>query len=1760
MVELWSEFSALMESYYKHSTVVTSYDIEKKLKSLLSHEKNIVDILVCINDDIATFTLFSSTSTNIDESSVYAYLVRHAPILVDRVIVNVVCLNQDAICKGEDVIVPEKAPTSMADALSRTAANFPQKTLTFSEATGDQQTITYQQLYQNARTVAACLAQADGQSQRAVVLVAGEMSAYITAFWGCVLAGRPSLTVMLAPEYTGDDINKTKLCQAISVLEPEFVICCDEGFRRISQAEEVIIGAELLRSGALLDMPPTAMPDLQTAGAASPLFYQLTSGSTGEAKVIAISEAAVLGQIHSVNQHCHYHSDHVSLNWLPFDHVIALLAVHLHDVYLGRQQIHLATSLVLADPLYWVRQLELHQVTHCFAPNFIFKQVLEQLAKEPEHNICDLSRLEQIVSGGEAVAADSVTHFLQAFDSAGIRNTVIQPSYGMAEAAAGVSFEQSWTLEDSVIDLKTINGAGDTEARVTSLGCILPGLAMQIVDSDQQVLKEREVGEIQLAGHKLCHGSNGWFRTGDLGFIDQQRLFVTGRLKDVIIINGANHYSHQLEGMIADIDGVRSGFVAVVGYSHDNSESIAVFYVPEDEAFIATDDTYYLSQIVQIKRVLGKSVGLAASVVLPVTEEQFPKTSIGKIKRTSLQHALKAGEFVERIHTISALLSARWLDTTRRHHSSIIISDLRSIWMDVLGVEGIDDNANFFELGGNSVLSARLISQVNHHFNLCLDTVALFEAPNIAAMGEMLSNRKPELFGNNAKAGQVEKDHKTGSKDIAIIGMAGIFPGAANIDEFWQKLLEGEELMTQFSEQELAEAGLSSSRYSHEDYVARGGYVEGTDEFDAAFFNYPLKDAELMDPQSRLLHQQCWHALENAGYVPANYPGAIGLYVGASSGCNIDWMNRASRAVESEQFSDIMTLHTLADRDFIATRIAYAIGLTGPAVTVQTACSTGLVATHSAIQSLREGSCDIALSGAASVKPVKQGYTRQSGMMLSESGICRPFDAEADGTVFTEGVGVVALKLLDRALNDGDNIIAVIKGAAVNNDGRQKAGYLAPGIHGQEAVIRGAFADAQVDPDSIGYIEAHGTATQLGDPIEVKALTNVFKDRETPLCRLGSVKSNIGHAEAAAGIAGLIKSALAVHHKKVPASLHYRHANTQIDFASSPFQVNSRLWNWEGALRPYRAGVSSFGIGGTNAHVIVEEPPQAPAKSNNEESWVVLPVSAKSTSALRAAKHQLADFMNRSPHVSLADVAYTLGAGRGHFARRQAVVCRTAKEAQQVLEQPSRSLPLDQKKDVFLMFPGQGAQYQGMFGELFMAYRPFRHVVNQCLALLPEQLRDDLAAIISGEQHDADKLDDTRLVQPALFIVQYSLAKMLIRWGIEPKGMIGHSLGEYVAACISQVMTLDDALNLVVTRGRLMSQAEKGSMLGVSLTEDEVRQYLSETVNLAAVNGPSQCVLSGKEESIEQVEILLGKAGASFQRLPVSHAYHSYMMDGILAEFASHVASIPIQAPAIPYISTLTGSWVTDEVLNPDYWVRHLRETVCFNKGIELMMKAQNAVFLDMGPGKTLGSLIRQHPGIQPSHLVISLTRHQKETISDIEPLFNAAGMLYENGFDINWMQLNPQENACRIALPLYPFDKQTFELVLKGQENYRLTDANGIEASEEEMLGKRQRPISDIPYRAPETPNEKLVADFWSDELGIVQPGLDDAFFELGGDSLVMLRLVNRINEYFGTGLTVAVLMEAQTIKEQVMIAEMISTNQADETEDFVMDLGELL
>jgi acyl transferase domain-containing protein len=872
---------------------------------------------------------------------------------------------------------------------------------------------------------------------------------------------------------------------------------------------------------------------------------------------------------------------------------------------------------------------------------------------------------------------------------------------------------------------------------------------------------------------------------------------------------------------------------------------------------------------------------------------------------------------------------------------------------------------------------------------------------------------------------------------IAVIGVAGRFPGASSVHEFWRNLCAGLESVTTFTDEQLLSVGVDSSLVQSPNYVKTGVLLDGIDLFAAEMFGYTPREAELMDPQHRLFLECSWEALEDAGYDADRTRLRIGVFAGA--GTNVYFQNNLVTNPSLMQSLNSLQKGMSSDTDYLSTRVSYKLNLKGPGLTIQTACSTSLVATHVACQSLLNGECDMALAGGVYIRvPQIAGYLYQEGAILSPDGRCRAFDISAQGTMPGNGAGVVVLKRFADALRDRDSVRAVILGSAINNDGATKIGYTAPSVEGQAGAIEEAHAMSAVSADAITYVEAHGTGTVLGDPIEIAGLTKAFRksSQKRGFCAIGSVKTNIGHLGAAAGIAGLIKVVLALQNRMLPPSLNFKHPNPAIDFANSPFHVQKTLGAWQPANGRRVAGVSSFGIGGTNAHAVLEEAP-ATGGSGSSRPWQLLLLSARTSSALETMTKNLVEHLKNNPPSSLADVAFTLQRGRKNFDRRRMLVCQSPEDAITALQSldPRRVSTHHQEPahtSVVFMFPGQGAQYANMSLELYRTESEFHEQIDRCCELLSPHLSLDLRDILYPRDEQvagaSQTLEQTLVAQPALFVVEYALAKLLMSWGVKPAALVGHSIGEYVAACLAGVLSLEDALALVAARGRLMQDLPRGAMLTVSVSEQEIAPLLSERLSLAAVNSPSFCVVSGEMVAVNELQAELLKKDITCSRLHTSHAFHSKMMDPLLVKFAREVERVDLHPPRIPILSSVTGTWThSTEIATPGYWTRNLRQTVRFSDCVRELMNETDRILLEVGPGTTLGTFARQHLGGSDGRIVLATIRHPKEQTSDVAFILNTLGRLWLANVDIDWSGFYKNESRHRIPLPTYPFERQRY-------------------------------------------------------------------------------------------------------------------------------------
>ncbi|MFH8797988.1 type I polyketide synthase [Streptomyces sp. NPDC017936] len=964
---------------------------------------------------------------------------------------------------------------------------------------------------------------------------------------------------------------------------------------------------------------------------------------------------------------------------------------------------------------------------------------------------------------------------------------------------------------------------------------------------------------------------------------------------------------------------------------------------------------------------------------------------------------------------------------------------------------------------------------------------------------------------------------------VAVIGMAGRFPGADDLDAFWDNLAAGRESVRPVSDEEFLAAGGDPSDLDDPSLVRMASVVEGVDRFDSGFFGYSPAEAAVVDPQQRLLLETAYHALEDAGCLgEGRDSGAFGVYAGSGD-------SRYYPAHVHPRFAgqpgSVALVHAATANSLgtLATRVSYELGLTGPSVSLQTACSTALVAVHTACQDLLDHRCDTALAAAVSLNPsAALGYRHVPDGPFSPDGHCRAFAADAAGTSSGDGVGAVVLKRLEDALADGDRIRAVIRGSAVNNDGRRKVGFSAPSAAGQTEVVLAAQAQAMVDAGTIGLIEAHGTATKLGDPIEVAALTEAFRQSTDArgFCALGSVKTNIGHLGAAAGIAGLIKAVLALEHRRIPPSLHFDRPNPLIDFDSGPFRVPTALEDWPEREHPRRAAVSAFGIGGTNAHVILEEaPPASPAAPRPPEDGrrLVLPLSARTAGALRGQADALARHLERRPDLRLDDVAHSLRTERPALRHRLTVTASSREEAVDALRSAAPVTPPagDDPARVAFLLPGGGTQYPGMGAELYRENAVYRDTVDECARILRPVLGGDLRTTLVERRPG----DDTEAFL-GLVVTEYALARTLMEAGVRPDALVGHSLGEYTAACLAGVIDLAEMLPLVTERIRLISSAG-GATTGVAAPVEEIEPLLDDQLSLTAVNGPTACTVAGRLDAVARFEAELTRRGVPFRRLRIPVAAHSHVLDPVLPAFEHHLRRVTLRPPRIPYVTNVTGDWITDaQATSVQHWLDHTRHTVRFADGITALWERLHPVLVEIGPGDTLTKLAGNRLADR-APVTVTTMRHAKAEAADGFVLAEALGRLWSAGVD---SALPPApDTARRVPLPPYAFERHRHWIDAPGAR----TDpaAPGTPAATPVPGALAPRPRLTTRHVPPRTDREEAVTRLWEETLGIGGIGVHDNFFDLGGDSMRAVLLAGRLRQEGVLDVPAAKLLAAPTV-----------------------------
>jgi amino acid adenylation domain-containing protein len=1457
------------------------------------------------------------------------------------------------------------------------------------------------------------------------------------------------LTMMVEDARMSVILTKTGLVQKLPDCDAR-IICLDADWNEIDRSEP--------------SNPPCVV------GADNLAHVMYTSGSTGQPKGVCVTHRGVVRLVTETN-YLDFSSEQVFLQLAPIAFDASTFEIWGSLLNGAKLILFPADKPTFAELGAVIRQ---EQITTLWLTAGLFHAMVDE-------RIEDLQPLRHLIAGGDVLSIAHVKKVLSTLPNCHIVN-----GYGPTE---NTTFTCCHLISKS-----------DTLLASIPIGKPIANTQVYILDADLQPVQSGMAGELYTGGDGLARGylnrpdltherfipnpfaeSGKIYKTGDLArYLPDGNIEYLGRLDSQVKIRGFRIELGEIETVLGHHPAVRE--VRVIDIEDRLGEKQLVAYVVPVSPRSVDVGTLrdYLQQQLPGYMVPSAMVFLAA----------MPLTPNGKVDRQALPAPDNGGAKVAApVNSTEEILTAIWTDILR---------------LELVGVED-----NFFDLGGNSLLGLRVIDRIQSQFGFKVSVVKLYQYVNIRSMSRYLSERlaveetaveskevlavktapirSKSAFADSENTRVVEnyqialanprnppqpplergepdpevplskgdlggflgvkvtqqtfqapaESNQTATatppiknNSVAVIGMVGRFPGANSIDELWENLCAGKESITFFEADEI-DASIDRSTLTDPNYVRAKGVLAGAELFDAGFFGISAREAEMIDPQSRIFLELASEALENAGYI-ATDDNKIGVYAGSAENTYFD-RHLSKRADILDRFGDFHA-HLVNDRDYLTTRASYKLNLKGPSINVSTACSTSLVAIIQAYQGLLSHQCDLALAGGIAINtPQNQGYLHQEESILTPDGHCRPFDANAAGTSFNNGGAIVVLKRLEEAIADRDKIYTIIKGVGINNDGADKVSFTAPSVNGQMGAILQAQQQAGVEPDSIGYIEAHGTGTVLGDPIEVEALTQAFRTQTqaTQFCGIGSIKSNLGHLTAAAGVAGFIKAVLALYHRQVPPTINFNSPNPHIDFANSPFYVNDKLVDWKSTDTPRRAGVSSFGGGGTNAHVILEEAPQR-SSSSSTRPYQLLLLSAKTELAIDRITTNLKTHLQQTTDLNLADIAYTLQQGRKIFNHRRFVVCKDRVDAIEYLSNLPPQLTAtkhtqSQQPEVVMMFSGQGSQYVNMGLNLYRSERVFQNAIDTCadilLPLLERDIRELIYPTVENLIAHTELLNQTRYTQPALFAIEYALAQLWQSWGIKPIATIGHSIGEYVSACLAGVFSLTDALQLVAARGKMMWDLPPGSMLSVRLSRREMESRLPKELAIAAYNSTALCVVSGPTESVELLQQELEVGEIACRLLHTSHAFHSPMMMPVVAPFTQLVENVRLSPPLTPFISAVTGDWITDEqATNPHYWGEHLLKPVRFADGIQTLCEQQpNTILLEVGPRQTLATLARAKT------MAIASLGSSSEDNGEWQSLLQAIGQLWLAGVTIDWAEFYRDEQRHRLPLPTYPFERQRF-------------------------------------------------------------------------------------------------------------------------------------
>lgn len=1719
---------------------------------------------------------------------------------------------------------------SWIDLLQARADGMPDRTAFVFLAEGEAETdrLTFAELDRKARAIGQGLLERGFGGERILLLYPPGLE-FVAAFFGCLYAGAVAVTAY-QPRHDRH-IGRMRAivmdaCPAAALTAAETLSSLREAAAAIPEMSGV---ACLSTSGAEGDAGVWRNPGVRPEDLA---FLQYTSGSTSSPKGVMVGHGNLLHNCGVMADRWGLSSASVMVSWLPTFHDLGLIYGTLSPVWGGFPAVHMPPVAFLKQPVRWLRAISRYRGTHSGGPNFGYELCVRRISPEQRADL-DLSSWELALNGAEPIRLSTVQAFYETFHPHGLRWTTNRPGYGLAEgtllvSGSAIGEEPRWLmLDDEALQKDRVVLSSGPGSRPL-MGCGRP-----VADWDVAVVRPEtlepcglgEVGEVWLAGPsvaqgywrrpeeteqtfggRLAAGEGPYLRTGDLGFLHEGELYITGRLKDLIIIRGSNHYPQDIEATAERAyPGLRPGSTAAFAVDEGDEERLVV--VGE----LDRPEEHDVPEVIRtVRQAVAEEHELQVYGMVLASKGSVPKTSSGKIQRRGCRMALQDGTLEVVARSFEPAVSggaspARAAEPAAAAGRSG--GEVRA-WLIVRVAERlrmaageIDTREPLTRYGLDSASAVDLAGEVEEWLERPLPSTLFYDFPTIEALARHLSGEA------EAPRPAMEPSAGLPGEPVAIVGIGCRFPGAAGPEAFWSLLAAGVDAVTE--------------RASRTGTGRTGGFLDGVDLFDAAFFGISPREAVHMDPQQRLLLEASWEALEDAGCDPRSLAGTrTGVFIGISSP-DYGYLQFVdpSRAEATSGPGGALSV--------AANRLSYFYDWHGPSLAVDTSCSSSLVAVDLACRALSSGECPLALAGGVNLvllDGTTQAFVRAG--LIAVGGRCRAFDQAADGYVRSEGAGVVVLKPLSRALADGDRVYAVIRATAVNQDGRTN-GLVAPSRRAQEEVLRAAWRRAGVPPGRAQYVEAHGSGTSLGDAIEAAALGAVLAEGRAPEapCLIGSVKTNLGHLESAAGIAGLIKVALSLSHRQVPPSLHFRQPSAKIPFTALPLQVNTELRPWPAAEGPALAGVSSFGIGGTNAHIVLEgPPPPAPAEGTRaEKDWQVLVWSARTESALEEATARLARHLAEHPEEDLADLAFTLQTGRSVFPWRRALVCRNREDAAAALaaRDPQRLLTAERRgeaRPLSFLFPGLADHYPHMGRELYRTEPVFRAELDRCCEILRPLLGLDPRAALfpeGGEERPAagalrawlrpeaatvsGPLRRTAVAQPVLFAVEYALARLLQSWGLAPQALLGFSLGEYTAACLAGVFSLEDALRVVARRAALIEELPEGGMLAVALPAAEVRERLGAELSLAVDAGPRNSVVAGPVPALDALAARLSAEGHACRRLPNAHAFHSALMRAVAEPFAALLREVRLAPPRLPWVSNVTGTWITPEqATDPEYWVTHMCETVRFADGVSELWRDPAMVLLEVGPGQGLSTLALQLAEDASGRLALPAMRHAHAASSDREHLLGTVARLWLAGVAVDWRSFHDGPRL-RLRLPRYPFERQSFwlesggaqilpfpsratarlvfrreaggageadaeqvpaevvaalrrlladrgldRLVIAAEDLAELVPATGLAPVAGPLARSRyRRPELATPYVPPDDETERKVAGMLGELLGIEEIGIHDNFFELGGDSLLAVQLASRLGAAFGIELPTVLLFSNPTAR---MLTRLISAPDA--------------